>query len=98
MCGLCSIFGEENHWASRPGNTGQSADSVLRRLVRTRRIGLLNRMLAERHIRVSDWQGSHYQLASATGKTALATDLNGIWQAVTGLQGQPFDPLAGPTS
>lgn len=92
MCGLCGLLGEDRHWSSLPTN-GQSSNAVLRRLARSRRIAIVNRMLDARRVRVSDWQGSQYLVSTATGKTLLAMNLPDIWRAVAELTGSPFDPL-----
>ncbi|QMT36373.1 hypothetical protein [Neisseria wadsworthii] len=94
MCGLCGIFGEEAHWATRLESSGQSSVSAQRRQLRARRIAIINRLLESHHIKVSDWQGVQYQLYGATGKTALAENLNQIWPAVESISGRPFDPLS----
>ncbi len=94
MCGLCGMFGEEAHWATRLDSKGeQSSDSIQRRRLRTHRIAIINLLLAPHHIKVSDWQGAQYQLSGATGKTALAENLSEIWLAVESISGRPFDPL-----
>ena len=92
MCGLCGLLGEDQHWSSLPTN-GQSSNAVLRRLARSRRIAIVNRMLDARRVRVSDWQGSQYLVSTATGKTLLAMNLPDIWRAVAELTGSPFEPL-----
>ena len=73
MCGLCGLLGEDQHWSSLPTN-GQSSNAVLRRLARSRRIAIVNRMLDARRVRVSDWQGSQYLVNTATGKTQLRSE------------------------
>lgn len=102
MCGLCGLLSEDAHWASRLDghpvgslSTGmaQSANPVLRRLARGRRITFINRMLVARRIRVTDWRGSHYQVTGPTGKTSLAANISQIWLAVERVTGRPFDPL-----
>ena len=95
MCGLCGIFGESADWSqgAAQAEAGQSADPVARRRVRTQRIALLNRLLRPLHLTVSNWQGSQYQIGSATGKTLLADNLSQIWAAVQTLAGKPYDPL-----
>ena len=101
MCGLCGIFSEDAHWASRldagvgrPDEAGNPhVGPAVRRLARARRIAVLNRMLAGSHVRVSDWQGSHYRLEGATGKTELVDGLGLLWPAIERMRGRPFDPL-----
>lgn len=95
MCGLCGIFSEDMHWAARldAASRGQSSNSALRRLARTRRISVLNRMLAGHHVRISDWQGNHYCVQGATGRTELVSNLSQLWLAVEKVGGRPFDPL-----
>lgn len=95
MCGLCGVFGESADWSQGAAQTeaGQSADPAARRQARARRIALLNRLLRSRHLTVSDWQGSQYQIVSATGKILLADNLEQIWAAVQTLGGKAYDPL-----
>lgn len=101
MCGLCGIFSEDAHWASRldagvgiPDEAGNLPfNPAVRRLARARRIAMLNRMLAGCHVRVSDWQGSQYRLEGATGKTELVDGLGQLWPAIERMRGRPFDPL-----
>lgn len=97
MCGLCGIFGADYHWTTQLEANGQSSNSQQRRLNRTRRIHHLNRLLKSYHITINDWQGSHYQLQSATGKTILAENLSEIWLGVTQLSGKTYDPLVNNT-
>lgn len=102
MCGLCGLLSEDAHWASRldghsvgslSAGMGQSANPVLRRLARGRRIAFVNRMLAPRRIRVTDWRGTHYRVSGPTGKTELAANISQIWLAVERVTGRSFDPL-----
>ncbi len=94
MCGLCGLFGEQNHWSTQLEHNGQSSNAAQRRRLRAHRTACLNRMLVRERLSVSDWQGSSYQISSATGKTELADNLSQIWLAVEKITGRPFDPLA----
>lgn len=93
MCGLCGIFGSEDHWTAGKTDGGPSADPVVRRRARARRVHAANAVLAQRRLSVSDWQGESYQLSGPTGKTVLVDNLTEIWAALDDGFGGAFDPL-----
>ena len=87
MCGLCGLLGEDLHWSDPLG------DELLRRRERLRRIAAINQVLAVFRLKVEDFQGASYLLLGATGKQALASGLDQLWQAAETLLGRPLDPL-----
>ncbi len=93
MCGLCGIFGTDNHWSAAGRETGASADPVQRRRDRADRIAAVNRMLAHRRIQLSDWQGQSYVLRNMTGHTAIVSNVTEVWAALETEFGNSFDPL-----
>ena len=44
-------------------------------------------------LKVEDFQGASYLLLGATGKQALASGLDQLWQAAETMLGRPLDPL-----
>jgi hypothetical protein len=88
MCALCGALGGGEHWADTPG-----ADPSPRRRERAHRVAAANRVLAHYHMRLSDWQGSAYLLATATGKTEIVDNLTHLWALAEQLAGRPCDPL-----
>lgn len=93
MCGLCGIFGTDDHWSAAGFETRASADPVLRRRDRTARIAVVNRMLARRRIQLSDWQGQSYILRNLTGRQAIVSNVTEVWAALEAEFGGGFDPL-----
>jgi hypothetical protein len=96
MCALCGVLGGSDHWtdaAPRPGVYSRAADPLARRRERARRVAAANRVLAQFHMRLSDWQGGAFLLATATGKTELVDNLAHLWAAAERLSGRHCDPL-----
>ncbi|MFN3354874.1 MAG: hypothetical protein ACK418_02480 [Pseudomonas sp.] len=87
MCGLCGLLGEDLHWSDPLGG------ELPRRRERLRRIAAINQVLAVFRLKVDDFQGASYLLIGATGKQALASGLDQLWQAAETLLGRPLDPL-----
>ncbi len=73
----------ESHWAE----TGAS------RRERLLRVGLLNRVLANFGLGLSDWSGALYLLRDAKGRTAVVEDLGSLWRQAEELAGRKLDPL-----
>ena len=84
---MCGLLGEDVHWSDPLG------DGLPRRRERLRRIAAINRVLAPWRLKVEDFQGSAYLLLGATGKQALASGLDQLWQAAETMLGRPLDPL-----
>lgn len=93
MCGLCGIFGTDDHWSAAGLDTAASADPVQRRRDRANRIAAVNRMLDRRRIQLSDWQGQSYVLRSMTGQQAIVSNVTEVWAALEKEFGGGFDPL-----
>ena len=96
MCALCGVLGGSDHWAdavARPGVYTRAADPVMRRRERANRVRIANQVLALFSLRLSDWQGTSYLLATLTGKTEIVDDLAHLWAAAERLTGRPCDPL-----
>ncbi|PVZ19558.1 MULTISPECIES: hypothetical protein [unclassified Pseudomonas] len=89
MCGLCGLIGEDGHWSDPLG------DSLPRRRERLRRLAAINQVLAPFRLKVSDVQGASYLIQGPTGRQALATGLDELWQQAEAVIGKPLDPLAG---
>jgi hypothetical protein len=87
MCGLCGLIGEDGHWSDPVGS------GLPRRRERLRRIAAINRVVAPFRLTISDVQGASYLLQGATGRQALATGLDALWQQAEALIGRPLDPL-----
>lgn len=87
MCGLCGLLGEDMHWSD------PLDDGLPRRRERLRRIAAINQVVAPFRLKVEDFQGVSYLLLGATGKQALATGLDQLWQRAESLIGRPLDPL-----
>ncbi|WP_057388679.1 hypothetical protein [Pseudomonas aeruginosa] len=88
MCGLCGLLGEDAHWSDPLGG-----DGLPRRRERLRRIATINRVLVPFRLSVSDVHGSAYLVQGATGKQAVATGLEQLWQAAESILGLSPDPL-----
>ncbi|MBC3966833.1 hypothetical protein, partial [Pseudomonas simiae] len=82
MCGLCGLLGEDLHWSDPLG------DELPRRRERLRRIAAINQVLAVFRLKVEDFQGASYLLLGATGKQALASGLDQLWQAAESMLGR----------
>ena len=93
MCGLCGIFGTDDHWSAAGLSQGASADPVARRRDRGARIQAVNSMLQNRRIRLGDWQGQSYVLSGPTGQQSIVANVTEVWAALEDDFGTGFDPL-----
>ncbi|MET7242834.1 hypothetical protein ABZT49_05655 [Methylobacterium sp. EM32] len=96
MCALCGVLGGAEHWAdahARPGAFTRNTSPLARRRERARRVAEANRILALFGLKLSDWQGTAFRLATRTGKVELVGDLGHLWAAAERLLGRPLDPL-----
>ncbi len=94
MCGLCGLFSGQAHWADLLPQADEPTAQLTRRDARRSRINFLNTLLAAYACKVTDWQGSKYQLSTYTGKVELVDDLQQLWLAVERMTGRVPDPLA----
>ena len=81
MCGLCGVFGGENHWSTHIEDPEQA--HYERRRARAYRAELINRVL----------KPHRFVIASATGKREMVQDLGGIWRQAELMTGRDIDPL-----
>ena len=96
MCALCGSLGGDQHWTdavAREGVYTRNADPVQRRRERARCVRVANRALKPYGLRLSDWQGASFFLATLTGKSEIVGDLGHIWAAAERLSGRLCDPL-----
>ena len=91
MCGLCGVFLTETHWADAALSPEDGARS--RRLERSRRVALANRVLKYYGLKVGDWQGSAYLLSTQTGQTQVVPSIAAVWPAAEVLRKRALDPL-----
>ncbi|WP_448955326.1 hypothetical protein [Labrys neptuniae] len=96
MCSLCGLLGGNEHWtdaAPRPGVFTRNIEGLDRRRERMRRVAAANRILSAFGMRLADWQGSCFMLATLTGKSEVIEDLGHLWPAAERLSGRLCDPL-----
>lgn len=93
MCGLCGTLGGAEHWSSGAGRI-QGRDALTRRAERAECIRVLNAVLRPLAVRVSDWHGRSFLVASPTGKQEVADSIAHVWTAVQAMTGRRIDPLA----
>ncbi len=93
MCGVCGVLGGPAHWSSTQGRL-QLAGAATARAERARNAKLLNRITRTRGLSVSDWQGSSFVVAGATGGQEVVESLGEVWAAMDRLGGRSIDPLA----
>jgi len=96
MCALCGVLGGSDHWtdaAPRPGVFTRAADPLERFRERARRVTVANRILAQYGMVLSDWRGTAFVLATATGKSEMVDNLAHLWSAAERLSGRECDPL-----
>ena len=96
MCSLCGILGADDHWSSpvaRSGVYSRNADSLMRRREAAERRRIVNTVLATRHMKLDDWQGTSYVLSTATGQVKVFDALSHLWPEAEALAHAQFDPL-----
>ena len=96
MCSLCGILGADDHWSSalaRPGTYSPNTDRLARRREAAERRRIVNKVLATRHMRLDDWQGTEYVLSTATGQSKVFEALSHLWPEAEKLGKTVFDPL-----
>ncbi|PMR78790.1 hypothetical protein [Billgrantia endophytica] len=89
MCGLCGLLDGGAHWGDPLTGSGRPA-----RQQRLRRLQALNRILSHYRLTLSDFHGSGFLLASATGKQVMVANLDDLWHRVEALCGRHPDPLS----
>jgi hypothetical protein len=96
MCALCGSLGGDAHWTdvvAREGVFTRNDDPARRRQERARCVQVANRVLKLYGLRLSDWQGASFLLATFTGKSEMVGDLGHLWAAAEQLTGCSCDPL-----
>lgn len=94
MCSLCDTLGNGNFWTDAAGRPEfEGAGRVTPRHERARRVQLINLILRDIGLHVSDWSGSAYVVEAPSGASEIVHHLNGIWSAVHRLAQRPCDPL-----
>lgn len=97
MCEVCAVFGVGRHWAEA-GSLSDIAwpapDIVRYREERRSRVAVINRLLAQASIHVSDWDGESYWVGRGDGRGERAADLTQLWSVAERLASRSFDPLA----
>ena len=96
MCALCGSLGGDEHWTdavAREGIFTHNDDPARRRQERARCVQVANRVLKLYGLRLSDWQGASFLLATFTGKSEIVGDLGHLWAAAERLASRSCDPL-----
>ena len=96
MCALCGSLGGDEDWTdavAREGVFTRNDDPARRRQERARCAQVANRVLKPYGLRLSDWQGVSFLLATFTGKSEIVGDLGHLWAAAERLAGRSCDPL-----
>ncbi|WP_221930869.1 hypothetical protein [Telmatospirillum sp. J64-1] len=76
------------HWSDE----SHAGSETLRRH-RLRRLAILNRVLAPQGLKATEAGQGGFLLQNRTGRSAIVTDLTGLWQAAETLTGHAPDPL-----
>lgn len=96
MCGFCAVFTGIPHWTETANDAGDHAEFTDRhawRLVRQRRVRLINAVLAHYGCRIDDWMSTQYLLSSQRGGTDIVDQLPQVWRSVEDIAQRPIDPL-----
>lgn len=86
MCGLCGLIGETLDWTA-------SLSDLPQRQERYKRLKLINTLSKPYKVQVSDVHGVNYLVQTLTGKQAMATGLDELWQQIENLTGKGIDVL-----
>ncbi|WP_182418208.1 hypothetical protein [Bartonella sp. HY038] len=87
MCGLCGLIGEKQEWSDQV-----KSDLPLRQN-RLKKIKLINKILHYRRLTVSDFHGVSYLLQTPTGKSAIVSGLDNLWDECKNISGHSIDVL-----
>ncbi len=91
MCGLCGALGIEGDWTGTATTPPSGARTI--RAQRLERVHVVNVVLKQFSLVLSDWEGAKYQLSTRTGRTEIVENLAQVWQAAERLLGRTCDPL-----
>ncbi|MDR5856230.1 hypothetical protein P9239_21375 [Caballeronia sp. LZ062] len=89
MCGMCGLLGGGRHWS----NTVAAGEGVNARRQRYVQIAHANRLLQSYRLRLADFHGQSFVLASPTGAQVIVDDFMQVWKAAETMLGRPLDPL-----
>ncbi len=96
MCSLCGILGGPGHWTESdrsPEAFASRSAATTRRRERQERTRLANRILQHYGLKLTDFAGGSYVLATRTGRSHIVDNIAEVWRAAEGLTGRPCDPL-----
>lgn len=95
MCSLCAALGGSRYWTDAAGRAAfaRGGRPVTLRQERSRRVALLNAVLAGAGLSVADWGGNSYVVKNAAGRSANVYSLTAIWNEADALAEAPADPL-----
>ncbi len=96
MCGLCGVFGAEDHWTDAAGNAQAFAGAKVsrtRRHERQHRAALANKVLRHYGLGLRDWSGNAYVVGTQTGRSEIVDNLAQVWAAAERLIKRDCDPL-----
>ena len=91
MCGLCGALGIQGDWTDAAATPLSGTRTV--RAQRLERVHVVNTVLKQFSLVLSDWEGAKYQLSTRTGRTEIVENLAQVWQAAERLLGRACDPL-----
>lgn len=99
MCMMCGDIHRAVHWTDVEAALGESVSSLeqesWRRRMRAERAEFLSELLAPARVRLhDDWASGSFLVADATGRSALAPDLEAVWDALRGWGIALPDPVA----
>lgn len=87
MCMMCGDIRRVVHWSDVEAALGKElpplAQESWRRRMRAERARLLSQLLAPARIHIADdWASGSYLVRDATGRSALAEDLEAVWDTL----------------
>ena len=91
MCGLCGALGIEGDWTGAATTPLSGARTI--RAQRLERVYVVNIVLKQFSLVLSDWEGAKYQLCTRTGRTEIVENLAQVWQTAERVLGRTCDPL-----
>ncbi|CAH2944613.1 MAG: hypothetical protein PPHEMADM_5416 [uncultured Paraburkholderia sp.] len=93
---MCAVFGVGQHCtdAADPAGMHDVAAGILEnRAERAKRLRLINRIVRQARLTVSDWDGESYSVEDAQGRRQVASDLSALWRVVEALGHTFTDPF-----
>jgi hypothetical protein len=95
MCSLCAALGGSRYWTDAAGQAAfaRTGKPVTIGQERRRRVALLNRVLGQGGLSLTDWGGNSYVLSDGARRSENIYTLNSIWDAADRMGTSLFDPL-----